>query len=203
MARFESIDDYVKAMLDRVSGDKAQKGFLLAVQSTIGAMGKRIFEEGKATSGGRIGRYQTKNKPLYVRDFNSPRKGTKKGKNGNKKFKNGRMHVTTYYNNYSDFRNQMGRRIDTVDLKLSGQLYRNFLNSLEVSNVLGARPVPIPSKATPKKLGTNDWAVVLRPENMAKALGAEERFKIIFSLTNQERIEFRKTAKFEIIKAVT
>ncbi len=204
MAKYNSIDEWIEDKLNRISDKQMEKAYFTAVQNTIGKMGVRIFEYGISSSGRIIGSYQSGNKPLYVSNFNSPRNGTLKGKSGKRKFKNKKTHRTTYYPNYKSFREAMGRQTSNVNLRLSGQLYRNFLTSLTIDNVVGARPVSPPSKATPVKIGRLTYAIKLSPLNMAKAIGAEEHFgKKIFDLTRIEKEDLQKTFKFELIKNLT
>lgn len=200
MAQYRSISDWADAFLKKLSAETIDKAYLLAVQQTIGESGRRIFEQGMAVSGS-IGKYST-SPNLYVSNNNSPRNGTLKGKNGDRKFLNGKPHKTTFYKSYSDFRSTVGRGSTSVNLVLSGRLYRNYLNSVDLYKK-GAKPVTIPSMITPARFGIFDYAITLRKENMDKARGAEDHFgKKIFRLTKKEREGLKKRVSFELIKAL-
>lgn len=200
MAQYNSISDWADVFLKRISAEDIEKSYLLALQQTIGETGRRIFEQGMAVSGS-IGKYST-SPPIYISNANSPRNGSLTGKTGNRKFANGKPHKTTFYKSYSDFRSTVGRSSSGVNLVLSGRMYRNFLNSVDIYKN-GAKPVTIPTMITPFKIAPFDYAITLRQENMHKAKGAEDRFgKRIFSLTKKEREGLRRRVAFELTKAL-
>ena len=86
----------------------------------------RVFGEnpgGEAVDGSLIGSAQYSTKSTYISLDESPKKFTPKGKSGKAKFKDGRSHKSGYFpGGYKDFRNTIGRRIDRVNLNLSGFL---------------------------------------------------------------------------------
>lgn len=179
MSTFNGIQSYAEALKARIASSDA---LLIAVKDITGVIGERIFEEGKAVNGN-IGKYSTE--PTYIGDKNSPKAGTKEGKYGEKEFKDGTPHKTTYYNGgYSEYRSAMGRKNDKVNLNLTGRLETNFLNGIV-------------------ELDTDEMGIKLRGENVAKAKGGELRFaKPIFELTKKERARFKKTLSFEVINAL-
>ncbi len=168
----------------------------IAASAAMKDMGLRIFEEGRKSDGSLIGQYDTK-RPMYINPDTSPRAtGNKKlglqglkpteGKHGDHTFKDGSVHKTTYVNNYKDFRNRIGRRIDKVNLVLSGDLQSDFANG-KASN-------PIP-----KKVNANEYVVTLaRPENQKKRDGLEDKYGIIFHHTTEEIAKFVKIADLEL-----
>lgn len=200
MSRYGNIDEWAKAFNIKLGSKESEQAYLLATQQTIGQIGLRIFENGMAINGS-IGKYDN-SKEIYVSNDNSPRNGTLRGKGGSNKFADGKKHRTTFYNSYSDFRGAMGRSTSSVNLRLSGRLYRNFLNSIDIYKT-GSKPVTIPNMITPAKLGQFYYAITLRKENMVKARGNEQHFnKKIFGLNTKEKIEFKKRVKFELIKSL-
>lgn len=155
---------------------------------------KRIFVEGKNSSDGVIGQYDT-DTPLYVNPNKAPRKSANKakgiegllptrGKTGKTHFKDGREHKTTFVNNYKDLRNRMGRRIDRVDLFYSGDLKSDFSN----------QKIP----AEPTKINTHEYVTGLkRDHNVLKLEGHEDKFGEFSSLTQKEINLFRDVVKKE------
>jgi len=163
----------------------------------------RIFEQGKKTDGSLIGQYDTK-RPFYVNPTTSPgaATGSKKvklqgltpptGKTGETVFKNGKKHKTTYVNNYKDFRNRIGKRIDKVNIVLSGELQSDFANAKIVSEKLPENPTPI-------KVSSQEYIVTLaRKENQKKRDGLEDKYGIIFHHTKEEKAKFFKIADQEL-----
>jgi len=206
MATFKTIEEWAKQFLDKATNVRVQKAYQKAVFLTIPKIGKRIFEKGIGADGSGIGHYAgagRSGKPMYIGNQRSPRKGTLRGKYGDKKFKNGFPHVTTYYRNYYQFRVAMGRTNPFVNLTLSGRLYRNFLNSFD--NSKGFKRVGT-GIVKPVKKNPYLYTIELRPDNMAKARGSEIRFrgriKTIFAFTKAERKEFNNLVSEEFIKAL-
>lgn len=168
----------------------------VASRAALQNVASRIFEQGKKSDGSDIGQYDTK-RPMYVNPLYSPlAKGNKKiglqgltpttGKTGEHLFKNGKPHKTTYVKNYKDFRNRIGRRIDKVNLVLTGDLQSDFANG-KVSN-------PIP-----KKVSTHEYVVTLsRQSNQDKREGLEKKYGTIFFHTKGEVAKFIKIAGQEL-----
>lgn len=130
-----------KSNIDKVINDVSDKiGHIPLSEITIQVADylkasniERIHEEGKAVNGSNIGRYDT-TRELYINPKKAVRNiGQPKGKNGQTKFKNGKPHKTVYNRNYKDYRNKAGRRIDKVDLNLTGKLQSEF-NFVAVKN---------------------------------------------------------------------
>lgn len=94
----------------------------VAVSRLAGLYETRIFREGEATGGGKIGRYSTK--PYYTtsRPKLLPKsKLSPLGKNGKSTFKNGKKKKTRYLpGGYSEFRERTVGQNKTVDLNLTG-----------------------------------------------------------------------------------
>lgn len=155
---------------------------------------QRIFEKGQNSNGGNIGQYDTKT-PLYVNpntNAGSAKKlGKPAGKHGDTVFKSGKPHKTVYVQNYKDYRNRIGRRIDKVNLVLSGDLQSDFTN--------GRKNNPIP-----KKITQHEYAVTLsRAKNADKVDGIERKYGEIFSHTKDEIAKFVKIADLEFKNALS
>jgi len=174
---------------------------LMAARTAMKDMGLRIFEDGRKSDGSLIGQYDTKT-PFYVNPNYTPSKGQKKipgigslkpiGKHGDTVFKNGKPHVTAYVKNYKDFRNKMVRRIDKVNLVLSGELSSDFYNA----KIVG---LAAPSEPSPKKVSANEYIVTLKRDyNQKKREGLEDKYGIIFHHTKEEIAKFIKIADQEL-----
>lgn len=149
---------------------------------------KRIFVEGGDAAGGDIGRYDTI-RELYVNPAVSPKKFPTKGKTGRSKFNDGKPHKTGYFKSYKDYRQRIGRKVDKVNLVLTGQLQSDFASGIV-------------------QLSPHSWASeVKNKHNKDKIDGNEERFTGkpggIFSPTKEERKKFVKVINEEITKILT
>lgn len=185
----------------------------LAAFATTAQMGNRIFDEGKdvdelQTSRPGYGTYSTK--PIYInpatlKTMNVPGnigkpigKPIGKRKNGSRKptlqKKKGELFAvetkrkTVYLDGgYKELRNKLGRRIDVVDLKLSGELRMDFANGK-------AEKAP----AVPRKVSEVEYEIRLdKAINQKKREGIEEKYGTIFSLSEPEKELFFKTIQFE------
>lgn len=94
---------------------------------------KRIFVNGKATSGSPIGKY-SKTSAYYSLSLKSKLKGRVStgglkplGKGGNDKFSNGEKHKSMYIKTgYAGLRKVLGRQNSKVDLNLTGSLSKSI-----------------------------------------------------------------------------
>ena len=133
----------------------------------------RIFGEGKNAQGKKIGQYDTKT-PLYISSKDAPKSvGTPTGKTGKSKFKNGNTHKTRYFESYKAFREQQGRRTDTVDLRLRGLL--------QSSHNTGVTPV---GKGVVQVI-IKRQIDILKVQNAIKKYG-----EIVFKLSKVEKTQF-------------
>lgn len=193
-------DQYISKLQGKIKElEKQNKPFEIAVRSTMALQSNRIFIEGKNSSGSSLGQYDT-TLPMYINPLKAPRATGKKikgieglmpptGKNGDTVFKNGEPHKTTYVKNYKDYRNRIGRRVDRVDITLSGDLQSDFRNSVSTT------------KVTPTKVNTNEYITVIRrPLNTKKIEGLEKKYGVFTNLTTQEREAFYKVNEFELRK---
>lgn len=149
--------------------EEDNKPFEIGVTTIISDLIPRVFEEGVSSDGGRIGQYDSST-PLYVNTSKNARiKNNPKGKNGESKFKNGKPKVTTYYENYKDFRQKQGCESSFVNLDLTGELQRDLANGLY-------------------KIDSNNFSLTVKQDiNSKKIEGNEKRFgKEIFDLTKEE-----------------
>ena len=157
-----------------------EKPLALAAFSVHSMVAERIFEKGQNAGDGKIGDYNN-SKKIYVNPKISPKKFTAKGKSGKTKFKNGNSHKTGFFDSYKSFRQKIGRQTAFVDLKLSGQLQKDFTNSLQKSS--GYWISGVKNKA-----------------NVGKVEGAEDKYKNIFKLTKKESSEIKRIASAEALK---
>ena len=106
---------------------------------------------------------------------------------GVKGTKAGDPHRTTWVKNYKDFRNRIGKRIDKVNLVLTGDLQSDFSN--------GAIKNP-----QPKKINSNEYVVTLtRPINRKIREKMEDKYGgAIFSHSQEEIAKFVKIADQEL-----
>lgn len=106
--------------------------------------------------------------------------------------KAGDPHKTTYLRNYKDFRNRIGRRVDTVDLVLTGDLRLDFVTS------------QLQGRAVTNGEGSIEFVVKFkRAANAEKRSGLEAKYGRIFALTQAERALYFRTLVAELKTAVT
>lgn len=196
-----TIDQYIDKQKRKLNDIKRfYKPFEASVRNVVALQSVRIFTDGIKTDGSPIGHYDTTH-PFYVNPNTSAgavskskklnRQGLKPttGKTGEHVFQNGKVHKTTYVNNYKDYRNRIGKRTDRVNLVLSGDLQLDFNNSQTSARVI------------PKKISDVEYQVTLKREgNIDKMEGNEARFGRIFGLTKSEKDAFYKTLNFNFKK---
>jgi hypothetical protein len=175
----------------------------IAAQDTLAKQATRIFIEGKNSSGGNIGQYNSTN-PLYA----NPKKtagaatGNKKvnvagllptkGKNGQHFFKNGKEHLTTYVPSYKALRGRLGKVTSKVNLDFSGDLKSDFSNSKSSTG-----------SASIIKVNTHEYIAGLkRGENVDKVNGLEQKYGNIFSPTAAEKKNFFTIAQKEFQRII-
>lgn len=149
--------------------------------SMVGVVKKRIHEDGKDANGENIGQYDTTH-PLYVNPFKSPKSFAPVGKTGKVKFKNGQPHKTKYFDSYKEFRQEIDRPTDKVNLSLTGQMNSQFV-VIPTENGYG--------------LGWNNTEMYERSEGLETKYG-----KKIWSLTDQEAEQAADVASFETGKII-
>jgi hypothetical protein len=166
--------------------------FKAVVTSTIADQGRRIFSEGKKTSGAPIGQYNSTT-PLYVNtEKKSPKKVAAKGKHGETNFNDGKPHVTTYFSSYKDYRRTIGRPVDKMNLVLSGDLQLDFFNQRTPSG---------PVSAT--RVSDTEYQVRLKRDiNVKKVKGQEAKRGPITKLSKSERAAHFASLKFNFTKAL-
>lgn len=195
--------------------------FERAVRNIVARQAGRIFIEGKNSSGGIIGQYSTHPLYINPNTSSPRKGAIKgrvagisfvkfegleptTGKYGEHIFtaetayrgvkgtKAGDPHRTTYMaGGYKEFRNRIGRRIDRVNLTLTGDFMKDYTNA------------QIPSKAAPIKISTVEYHVMLkRPLNIKKRQGFEDKYGTIFDLMREEREAFFRTLEFNFRKAL-
>jgi len=153
----------------------------VAVLEVLAAMQERIFEQGKAANGAKIGEYSTTPAYFSVPYAQVANKGRKPvGKTGKSVFKStGKKHKSQYLEGgYKDFRNAVGREDGFVNLDLTGSL-RLSMNAGRWKNGIA--------------IGFT------QAESEGKATGNEARFGVkIFELSAEEKAIFEKALEREI-----
>lgn len=184
-----SVDEFNKKLDAKILAIQTQnKPLELAVRSVMTVQASRIFVNAKKVDGSNIGEYV--NKPVYI----SPNtnkvlpKFPLRGKSGDTKFKNGKEHKTGYFENFLDFKKEVGRnkRVQSVDLFLTGDLQRNWANAENLRD------------AKANKISAHEYNVSLRTENYVKTL----RYGNVFGVTPAEKEAFLKVAQYEFRKAL-
>lgn len=170
-----------------ISEIESGKPFKIAALSALSEMTVRIFEEGKNSSGGKIGSYDT-SKELWVSNEQLPRAGTNKGKAG-------KATKTSYYKNYKALREQQGREGGFVNIRLTNELQSDWANVPVGKDENGVRPPnPIP-------ITNNRYQMQLRKDiNIKKKEGLEGKYGNIFDLTKAEEKILNDVYTFELNK---
>lgn len=159
--------------------------FEIAVRDTVQKQAKRIFQDGLASDGNKIGTYES-TKPIYVSDNAAPKRVNHKGKKG-KTIKSG------YYESYKAFRAAMNRESSFVNIRLTNDLQSDF------SNVELSKTSNTIAKAKPIQLTSRHYITMLkREENVRKKEGLEIKYGKIFDLTKEEKNNLREVAIFEL-----
>jgi hypothetical protein len=191
-----TIEKYIAAQKKKLTDRKIfYKPFQASVRNIIALQATRIFVEGKKSDGTNIGRYNTTT-PLYINPSTSPGNTSAlkptTGKTGRHIFKStGEAHKTTFVKSYHEYRKKIGRKVDKINLDLSGDLKRDFSNG------------KTPSSAKPVKISDIEYHVTIkRQNNVDKKDGLEDRYGDIFKLTSKEKREYFKTLNFNFKKAL-
>jgi|GEM_PF-5344872 len=112
-----------------LSSETQRRISIAASIAVLSAMKRRIFNDGLATDGSKIGTYSTYS---FYKNPNSllgvPKGGVKpQGKNGLAIFKNGKQKKTKYLaSGYKELRELVGRQSDYVDLSFSGSMQQSL-----------------------------------------------------------------------------
>lgn len=179
-----TIEQYIAKMEKQKRELARSKAVNLAANTAHADMVERIFTEGNASSGAKIGQYDSSD-PLYIASKDSPRNVPHKGKTGESTFKNGKAHKTAYFESYKAFRQAVSRPTNYVNLDLFGRLKSEFENSV----------IRITNTSFEARLRTQ--------ESQDKATGNQRRFgKVIFGASNEERDTFRDVLRFEINRII-
>lgn len=176
------MEQYVAALRKQAKELRDSKAPFVAASTAHADMVERIFTDGVAANGSKIGSYDSSN-PLYINSKNSPVNVAPKGKSGKRTFDNGKPHKTAYFQSYKAYRANIGRPTGTVNLDLFGRLKQEFENSM-------------------RRISNSSFEARLRTEESTdKALGNQSRFrKPIFAATQAERDTFRDVLIFEYRK---
>lgn len=173
-----STQEYISSLHQKFDILKSGQLIGVAAQDTHSKMVERVFEDGHNAQDSEIGGYNS-SKPLYVNPKNSPRNFPTKGKSGDSKFEDGKLHKTGYFSSYKAYREAVGRQTGRVDLVMFGNLKSDF------------------SKAV-IRLDTLKFASsVSRVESSEKIKGIESKYGNVFRLTPKERTNFKQVLAFE------
>lgn len=127
-------EEYQRTLQQNLNRLKNADWLLSLVNNLHSAMLKRIFVDGIAGSGGKIGNYSFK--PLYApqRVFTKPGSFLPQGKNSALQlFKNGKLRKTMYLQQgYRQLRQIQGLDAGTVTLTYTGSLQQDFSTGLSV-----------------------------------------------------------------------
>lgn len=161
----------LQTLLD--DSDFKQSLSLIACKSVEADVKTRVFGDGGATDGSKIGDYSTK--PIYV----NPAKTVGLPKFAPDKGKSGKPHKTKYFGDgYAGFRKTVGRQTGYVDTELTGDLRLSL------------------------QTGTANGRIVFgftNAKNAGKAAGLEKRFgKAIYTPSDIERKTALDAANAEI-----
>lgn len=133
----------------------------LAAATISKDVAERVFVEGKNSQGGKIGTYNS-TKPIYIDPNAAPKKVKQVGKKGTP-IKSG------FYESYKEFRRDMGRESEFVNLELNAQLSGDYRTGLSQRSV-------------------NKWVVELKNQhNAEKAAGLQGKYGRVFDITAIER----------------
>lgn len=110
---------------------------------------------------------------------------------GGKGTRAGDPHKTTWVKNMKDYRNRIGRRVDRVNLELTGDLRLDWSSAL--LGKVGARP-------------DGEGSLVLsvgvkRPANVRKLEAIYAKYGPVFRLTPRERAEYFRILRYELREA--
>lgn len=173
-----SIAEYLASQNERFERLKNGEALEIAVRDTHAKQVQRIFVDGKNSDDNQIGKYNTTD-PLYVNPRNAPKNTPVRGKYGQTTFSNGNKHKTTYFESYSEFRQEQGRESTFVNLNLFGVLRSSFANGLF-------------------KVSEREWVVAIPQSEYDKLSGNEDRFgSKISALTQGEHDNFIEVIKEE------
>lgn len=191
MATYTSGVEFAKAQRKALADLKElARPFERAVRTVLALQSARIFERGQKSDGGRIGRYDLTremwvNPKKMVRATAINTNGVKlqgllppTGKTGRATFASGKkkdkQHKTTWVANYADLRNRIGRRIDTVDLILTGDLRSDWSTAL------------LKGRSRQEGAGLVMEVTLKRAKNQKKREGLEDKYGTIFEHTTKE-----------------
>lgn len=169
-------EQYKKKLGKLVLSMQDIKPFYEATNEIIIRQDDRVFNKGLNSNNAPFGSYQTQ--PIYVSLSQTPRKFAPKGKGGETKFKNGKLHKSGYFaGGYYQFKQTIGKAQagKNINLTLYGHFRKGFQNS-----------------ANPAKLNKTGFEIVYSVKhtgaNPAKKVDSIiERYPSAFKLSKSER----------------
>lgn len=173
----------LRIQLDTLKRDN--RPLQIGAYSALAEMAERIFVKGGNSAGSQIGQYNSTT-PIYINPNQSPKKFPTKGKSGNTTFADGTPHKTGYFESYKAFRGAIGRRTDTVNLQLTGDLKSDLEN-------------PVRGVPTPTRININEYQVQLnRDINIKKREGLEKKYGTFTEHTPTEINNFYNVVEKEL-----
>lgn len=174
---------------------KNNRPFGLAVATSVAQVSKRAFTD-KRNEKGESFQYNSTD-PVYIRDEDSPRKLSHKGKNGSDTYKSGKKkgqkHTTTYFDSYKSFRGAVGRDTDAVDWQLTNDLRSDYGNSSKAAPVSQLKPAV--------QINVNNYITRLtRDNNVKKYGGLSARYGEFLTCSTKEEADFFRINELELGK---
>lgn len=153
----------------------------IAARDTMAKQATRIFVEGKNSNEVKIGDYNATDEIYVNPNTSAGKKFSPAGKAG--KERNITDRKTKWFESYKDYREEIGRKTDKVDLFLSGDLKSDFGNS-------GAKEPN--GKVKPRQNNVHEYVSGFsRETNALKAEGMEDHFEApIFTPSASEKKSF-------------
>ena len=157
-----------------------------AIRDTIAVQHKRIFEDGKNSKGGDIGKY--KGGPLYVNpETSSPRGFPPAGKPGASR--NIKNRKTRYFESYSAFKARIGTQSSAKPPKVSLILFGDLSSDFAAG---------VTTKVSTAKYRSG----LARAANAPKLDNAVDKYgDTVFRLSKEEKARYRRVLGRELSKA--
>jgi len=126
MIKIIGIEGATKRIIARLEAVKPTQEYWETLgNSIVSETRRRVHNDGRDVRNRKIGDYSTN--PMYVNPAISPKSFTPEGKTGKTSFADGTAHKTKYFGaGYKGFRGFIGRRTNTVDLQLTGSLFKGY-----------------------------------------------------------------------------
>lgn len=189
-----SPDEFAKKMREKIESLRTKNLPLkLAVSTSVGDVSTRAFTN-KLNEKGEFFRYNSLD-PIYIRDEQSPRDLSRKGKYGSDTFKSGKKkgekHKTTYFGSYKEFRASVDADSEAVDWQLTNELRSDYGNSPKSTK---------PEKLKPAvQVNVNNYITRLsRENNIKKYEGLVKRYGNFLTCSEKEIQDYFRILDLEL-----